>query len=160
MDICVLYDRVYKAGSDILGSEIFQSIKNNVQHQHTNTFDHSVSVAIAALYLKDHFHIKNIDEQSLIRGCLLHDFFLYDWHITHAKFHGFTHPTTALRNAMLYFNVNSIEADIIKHHMFPLTPHPPTTKEGWIITIADKIVSIREVFHLQFHLPIVAQLSR
>ena len=43
----------------------------------------------------------NVDKRSLIRGALLHDYFLYDWHDKNkpAKFHGFTHPKIAFENA-------------------------------------------------------------
>ena len=44
----------------------------------------------------------NCDKGSLVRGALLHDYFLYDWHQPHKEYglHGFTHPSTALRNAV------------------------------------------------------------
>ena len=145
MQILTLYRRVASMGADIMAHPVFMGTKKNRQHQHTNTYAHSICVAMMALWIVDRFHIK-VEEQSLVRGCLLHDFFLYDWHITRTRFHGFTHPTTALFNAKSYFPINDIEADVIKHHMFPLTPHPPMTKEGWIITVVDKLVSIREVF--------------
>lgn len=141
-----LYEKVYASGAHIIEHPIFIGTKNNVQHQHTNTYFHSICVAMMAIYLVDRFHLQ-VDQDSLICGCLLHDLFLYDWHIAKVHFHGFRHPSIALSNAKKYFEVNAIEADVIKHHMFPLTPHPPVTKEGWIITIADKLVSIREVFH-------------
>ena len=73
----------------------------------------------------------------------LHDLFLYDWH-THAKrtgdhFHGMTHPKRALMNAEKFFDLNSIERDIIINHMWPVTLFSvPRTKEGWITTLADK----------------------
>ena len=80
--------------------------------------------------------------QQRVRECL-HDLFLYDWH-THAKrtgdhFHGMTHPKRALMNAEKFFDLNSIERDIIINHMWPVTLFSvPRTKEGWITTLADK----------------------
>ena len=43
-------------------------------------------------------------ERELVRGALLHDYFLYDWHTRKSakglkELHGFSHPETALRNA-------------------------------------------------------------
>ena len=34
---------------------------------------------------------------------------------------------------------------MIKTHMFPLTLLPPLSPEGWVLTIADKSVSINEI---------------
>ena len=61
---------------------------------------YSVGVGGASLKLAEFFHLK-VNEKALIRGALLHDYFLYDWHIKRKghHFHGFTHPATALRNA-------------------------------------------------------------
>ena len=81
-----------------------------------------------------------------MRGALLHDYFLYDWHEAPGKhkLHGFTHPKTALRNAMRDTGLNEIEKDIIIHHMFPLTPIPPKSREGMIVCTADKICAAKE----------------
>lgn len=50
-----------------------------MQHGCTSVFRHSVSVAHYSLYLAWKMHIP-VDEKALIRGALLHDYFLYDWH--------------------------------------------------------------------------------
>ena len=34
---------------------------------------------------------------------------------------------------------------MIKTHMFPLTPIPPLSREGWVLTMADKSTSISEI---------------
>ena len=93
----------------------------------------------------------NVDKRSLIRGALLHDYFLYDWHDKNkpAKFHGFTHPKIAFENACQDLELNKKERDIILHHMFPLNPIPPTSKEAWIICLADKICATKETFWSQ-----------
>lgn len=85
----------------------------------------------------------HLDAKSAARGGMLHDLFLYDWH-THAKetgqrFHGLTHPKTALNHACRLFSLNDIEKDVIRAHMWPVTFFSiPHTKEGWIITLTDK----------------------
>ena len=116
-----------------------------VQHGDTSCLIHCLSVTYTSYKLAMKLHL-NIDEISLIRGALLHDFFLYDWHgrSNHKRFHGFHHPKTALNNARKYFDINDIEADIIAHHMWPLTPMPPHTKEAYLVTFADKWCSIKE----------------
>ena len=50
-----------------------------------------------------------------------------------------THQKRALMNAEKFFDLNSIERDIIINHMWPVTLFSvPRTKEGWISTLADK----------------------
>ena len=53
--------------------------KSYIQHGSTSVYEHSVKVAYTSLYFARRFRL-NIDEKSLIRGALLHDYFLYDWH--------------------------------------------------------------------------------
>ena len=74
--------------------------KSYIQHGSTSVYEHSVKVAYTSLYFARRFRL-NIDEKSLIRGALLHDYFLYDWHEKDKshRLHGFYHPSTALRNA-------------------------------------------------------------
>ncbi len=83
----------------------------------------------------------------MIRGALLHDYFLYDWHekAKWHKWHGFRHPYTAWKNAKAEFQLNRRETNIILRHMFPLTPVPPTCRESWLVCIADKICAMEEV---------------
>lgn len=99
-----------------------------------------VSVRIA-----DSIPIK-VDERAMIRGALLHDYFLYDWHEKDGnhRLHGFSHPYTALRNAREDYVLEEIEENIILRHMFPLTPIPPTCREAWIVCAADKYCALGE----------------
>lgn len=129
-------------------SRIKESLKH-IQHGTTTVFEHSLSVTYYCLKIANTFKWK-IDEKSMIRGALLHDYFLYDWHDkkNRLKLHGYFHPALALKNAMEIFDLNEIEKDIIKHHMFPLTLCPPKTKEGFIIILSDKWCSLYETFKI------------
>ena len=82
----------------------------------------------------------------MIRGALLHDYFLYDWHEKgeNHRLHGFYHPKRALLNARKHFDLNGIEEDIIIKHMFPLTFPAPKYKESVIVCIVDKWISTKE----------------
>ena len=115
------------------------------QHGSVSVYEHSVRVAEMALKLARRFHLK-VDEAALVRGALLHDYFLYDWHDPDPDrpLHGFYHPKAALKNAERDYGVSEREADIIAHHMFPLTPLPPRTKEGALVCLADKLCAIHE----------------
>ena len=115
------------------------------QHGVTTIFQHSINVACVSCKIAEKYHL-DVDYYALIRGALLHDYFLYDWHvkdISH-RFHGFTHPRIALENADKEFQLTETERNMIYCHMFPLTPIPPSTKEAWIVCVADKICALSE----------------
>ena len=120
--------------------------KDFMQHGVTSVYEHSVSVAYMSLRLAKKLHVK-VNTTSLLRGALLHDYFLYDWHekdATH-RLHGFYHAGTALKNAKADFNLNDVEENIIARHMFPLNPIPPRYKEAWLVCLADKYCAAVEV---------------
>ena len=138
-------DRINKNAKDILNSDKYKSQKNYIQHGKTSVLEHEMNVTIYALKIADKFKIK-VDEKSLIRGSLLHDYFLYDWHVkdkSHAL-HGFFHAKKALVNASNDFDLNTIEKNMIYTHMFPLNLRIPKYKESIILCIADKIVATKE----------------
>ena len=119
--------------------------QNAMQHGSTSVYEHSVNVAYKSLLLAENFRLP-VDKQSLVRGALLHDYFLYDWHEKDGghRLHGFFHAERALHNARRDFNLNFIERDIIRKHMFPLNITPPKFRESWIVTWADKLCAAEE----------------
>ena len=137
---------LYRSGRAILDSDGMQQEKHFFQHGNTSCYDHSLSVARMAIFLALRFRIR-VDMDSMVRGALLHDYFLYDWHEwdngTH-RLHGLTHWQTALLNASRDFQLGGVERDSIARHMFPLTPIPPKYLEGYIVSLADKISATRE----------------
>ena len=120
--------------------------KEFIQHGTTSVYAHSVAVACFSLYLCKKLHLK-VRERELIRGALLHDYFLYDWHDPDPshRLHGFHHANTALRNAERDFELSDVEKDIIKKHMFPLNIRVPKYKESVIVCMADKICVVQEM---------------
>lgn len=68
-----------------------------MQHGRTSCFTHSVAVAYVSLLLARRLNLR-LDERSLVRGALLHDYFLYDWHVPDAshRLHGVRHARRAL----------------------------------------------------------------
>lgn len=132
---------------EVLQHENVIKMQNYIQHGSVNCLQHSFIVAYYSYSLMKKLQV-HVDEYALIRGALLHDYFLYDWH-DHEKWHrlhGFRHPNFAYQNAKRDFQINEIEADIIKKHMWPLTLVPPVKKESWIVTTVDKTSSIMEIF--------------
>jgi uncharacterized protein len=141
-------------GKDIILSPEAQVLKTFTQHGETTVFEHCVSVAkyslLMAHFLERTFKI-SFDKDSLVRGALLHDYFLYDWHdktVPGRRIHGFTHPTTARKNAERDFGLNDLERDIISKHMFPVTPFPPMHRESVLVNLADKWCALCEAFKI------------
>lgn len=117
------------------------------QHGDTSCLEHTLAVVFCSLAIARFLRIR-VSKRELIRGGILHDYFLYDWHDgkKERRIHGFTHPSMALMNAEEDFYISRRERDIIKKHMFPLTAKPPKYKEAWIICLADKICACIEAF--------------
>lgn len=147
-----LYWLLKKYASDILDSENFKSTRNYIQHGTMPVHTHCVDVAGKSIAISKLLHIR-CNERDLIRGALLHDYFLYDWHDKDREnyqfFHGFYHPGIALKNASKEYNLSPREKDIIKKHMWPLTLIPPRCREAWIVTTADKYCSTLETLRLR-----------
>ncbi|OQY32407.1 MAG: hypothetical protein B6241_11260 [Spirochaetaceae bacterium 4572_59] len=139
--------------------EIITPILNNhhfarlsqINHHGNSILDHSMKVCRLAWRIAGKL---NLDQRTVARGALLHDFFLYDWkegsnsrrrfYELH-KMHGFTHAREALKNAEANFTLNPKEKDIILKHMFPLNIRPPRYAESWVVTLSDKIVALSEL---------------
>jgi uncharacterized protein len=136
-----------KCIGDLLQNEIVCSMKKFIQHNNVTCLEHSICVSYYSFFICKRL---GLDYRSAARGGLLHDFFLYDWHITKPVkgLHGFTHPNTALENANKYFYLNEIEKDIIEKHMWPLTAKLPKYKESFIVSFVDKYCALMEILKI------------
>lgn len=149
-----LYREIQKNASDIIQSKNFNRTKFHVQHGDMTVNSHCMNVAKYSLAISDKLAKMGISckRNELVRGALLHDYFLYDWHkhphVGITKLHGFRHPQRALENAEKEYNLTPRERDIIVKHMWPLTVLPPTCREAWIVTTADKWCSLLETFRI------------
>lgn len=137
--------RVARAAARLEQEGRYSQTRQCIQHGNVTVYAHCLRVAGTACLLADELGL-NVDRSALIRGALLHDYFLYDWHdkANGHRWHGFTHPGTALRNASEDWTLTPIEQEIIRKHMFPLTPVPPTCREAWLVCVADKICAAQE----------------
>ena len=140
---------VEEYGGDILASEGMQAEKGFMQHGTTSTYAHSLAVTVMCLRIAAALHIKT-HERELVRGALLHDYCLYDWHEPHKGLHAFTHPKIASENAQRDFEVGKIERNMILSHMFPLGKFP-RYRESVVLCLADKLCALRETFRRKKH---------
>lgn len=142
-------DRYRRLSQELIEDERLQQMKNYVQHGNITTYEHCLCVAKKAFSLKCALKV-NCDEKALIRAALLHDYFLYDWHEHGDHLHGYHHPYIAAQKADRDFSLTKREKKAIMTHMWPLTLlHPPVSKEGWLITLADKMVSTKETLFMR-----------
>lgn len=111
---------------------------------------HSLKVSLLAYKMCKRL---KLDYKSAAIGGLLHDFYEEPWQINgkltkkeknFLKGHGFVHAKIAANNAtnefLVYMNRKTV--NIIKRHMFPLNVVPPLYLESWIVSLADKIISM------------------
>lgn len=119
-------------------------MKEFKQHRNTSCYEHCYNVSFVCYKIAKIF---NLDYISITRAAMLHDLFLYDWHIKNGRkgFHAFTHGKCACNNALKEFNLSKKEQDIIIKHMWPVTLIPPKSIEGFILTIVDKYCAGREI---------------
>jgi uncharacterized protein len=141
------YNILEEYASDILNHEKYISQKEFIQHGKVSVYDHTINVALFSIKLAKRLKLK-VDYKSLVRGCLLHDYFLYDWHINDKshRLHGFHHARVAMLNAKRDFGLNKVEENMIYTHMFPLNLRIPKYKESVILCLSDKICAIKEMF--------------
>ena len=138
-------DEISTAIGELKKDGRYRELNNYIQHGTVSGFKHCLDVARQSIQINKALGL-GCSERDLIRGALLHDYFLYDWHEKNKnhRLHGFYHPRHALRNAMQDYNISDKEADIILKHMFPLTIIPPNNREAWIVCMADKICATYE----------------
>lgn len=128
---------------DLIRHETVLSMKNFTQHGDINCLEHSLYVSYCSFLICRQL---GFDYRSAARGGMLHDFFLYDWHMKkpYKGLHGFIHPAVALKNADRHFSLNDMEKDIIRKHMWPLTIRLPRYKETFVVLLVDKYCATME----------------
>ena len=133
--------------SEIRENHHVQEMKRFCQHGRVSTYEHCESVARASAAIDRIFHLHS-DPETLLKGAMLHDFYLYDWHEDDDgahKLHGFTHAEKARENAQKYFGTDEKINHVISSHMWPLNlSRLPRSREAWVVCVADKLVSLHE----------------
>jgi len=162
--VIIMYNQIYQEkefyelAAHILRNSEFQRRRTFLHHQ-DSVYDHSLRVAYVAYRIaKMVSKYKKVNIKNVVISALLHDFYLTPWREYKESFffkkHGFVHGKIAALNSYYFFPklMNERIENAIKRHMFPLTIIPPKYIEGWIVTMADKYVSL-EVFKKPRELP-------
>lgn len=160
----MMYNQIYQEkefytiAEPILRNSEFQR-RRTFLHHNDSVYDHSLKVAWCSYKIaKSIQKYKSVNIQNVVIGALLHDFYLIPWREYKNpipwKKHGFIHGKIASINSYQFFPnlINERIENAIRRHMFPLTLLPPKYIEGWIISMADKYVSL-EIFREPKNLP-------
>ena len=133
--------------SELKQSRDVQKMKQFIQHGRISTYEHCENVAKLSYKIDRFLHLRS-DQDTLLKGAMLHDFYLYDWHDEdngEHRLHGFSHARAASENARAYFQTNEKINQVISSHMWPLNlTEVPKSREAWVVCIADKLVSLHE----------------
>lgn len=147
------YDLIVKP---ILDHPEFQRRKEYPHHNEITVYDHCLAVSRLAYRMAKK---RKLDAKSAAIAGLLHDFYDKPWQNCEEKKpilkrHGFIHAREAMINSYRFFPELMTDeiANSILRHMFPLNKIPPKYKIGWLVTLADKYVSM-EVFRHPTKLP-------
>ncbi|MEG0576912.1 MAG: HD domain-containing protein [Bacilli bacterium] len=128
--------------TDIINKEEFKKI-NLVEHHGSTRYEHSLKVSYFSFLLAKSLKLNYV---AVARGGLLHDFFMSteDRNIKDRFISTFVHPKYALKNATSMFDLNDIEKNIIRSHMFPINYSLPKYLESWLVSFVDKGVAVSE----------------
>lgn len=124
--------------SDILKNEAFIELRYEIHHG-ISRLEHSLNVAKLTFNACKKMGIK--DYVDVTRAALLHDFFKSD-EVTEKSF--LNHPIKALENAKANFTLTEKQENIIISHMYPVARVMPKYKESWLVSVADKVVAVKE----------------
>lgn len=136
------YDKL-RSFSRLSPVERLQSYRH---HLVTNVWDHSCRVARISYRLARGLRL-SVDEDALLRGAMLHDYYLYQRSAEHIRPypHFVRHPKIALRNAQALFPLSEKEKNIILSHMWPVDLRArPRSREAWLVCMADKLATVYE----------------
>lgn len=137
-------------GEAILNSAEFKEAMKQPHHYKTSLGEHMVYVALRALYYCHRLEKRGIqvDTKSVAIGALGHDLGMVG---REEKYQNnmqccHRHPIdSAIIVSRLIPDIDEKTKRVIRHHMWPLSMHPPSSWEEWCVIKADKYVSVREV---------------
>lgn len=148
-----IIDEIGLYADPVLASEAYKECLTFGHHCNTTIADHMVHVAFVSLTLCSVLSFVNIDldRRRMVLISMTHDLAMVH---RHEYSHGwcttaFKHPleSAAIASDILPLSDKAVKA--VKRHMWPLCVLPPTCREGWILTLSDKICAFQELFGTQ-----------
>ncbi len=134
--------------SPIMENEEFKKM-GNMRHHNTTRLDHLLKVSYYSYKVSKSL---KLDYRQTARAGLLHDYYVEE--IDDIKsikdklvLFSYGHPKKAIENAKMITTLTEKEEDIIKCHMFPVTLNLPKYLESWIVSIVDKVLSVKEFYY-------------
>ncbi len=135
-------------GDDVIRSERFRAAWS-IRHHRDNVALHSLYVARESCRIASWLsrHGVSVSVEDAVRASLLHDIGMTDNGIFRSPGwkKAYSHPTQGADVAEKEYHVNEVQADAIRRHMWPICIIPPKHVEGWVISMADKISSAKEL---------------
>ena len=131
----------------ILNSEAFRRCLAQKHHLETTAGRHSIAVERSALRIGSFLNRLGIriDEKRLVVASLCHDLGMADRDERYKstfQCHRM-HPAASVEEAKKIIRDLDFKTEkAIRFHMWPLALHLPASREGWILSIADKQASI------------------
>lgn len=132
---------------DIEHNKKFNKLNKELHHG-ISRYEHSYRVASWTYKVCNFLKMSKCAETT--RAALLHDFYI-DSDLDSAKNYQKLgeHPNKALENSMKYFELDEVQQDIIKTHMFPCNKNIPKYKESWLVSLIDKTVGAYEMLRFK-----------
>lgn len=144
--------------SAILRSQAFRLCLAQKHHLETTAGRHSIEVEKAALRIcrfLGRLGVKT-DRKRIVVAALCHDLGMADRkkrYKTTLECHR-EHPFASVLEARaILLDLDEKTEAAIRCHMWPLTLHLPTSREGWILSIADKQASIAGTLSFLMKMP-------
>jgi uncharacterized protein len=129
---------------ELLETTMVQDLKLYTQHYSTTRLEHSLNVSYNSYKVAKFL---GTDYAGAARVGLLHDlFYYYQGDVTFSeRGHLYNHSRIAVMNARVITDLTPKEEDAIVKHMFgTVTFECPRHLIGWILTLVDKQVAIKE----------------
>ena len=145
------FDTITEYGGNILQSPEFHAIMKQKHHFVSTAGIHSIRVAYFCLLLASilGFFGLTLNRRTLVRVALCHDLGMAGRKERYHTGHDccFLHPVNSEVIARkLLPDITYKETDAILMHMFPLSTSHPHSREGWVLTIADKMAAMTDMF--------------
>ncbi len=139
-------DEIARYAGQVIDSDAYRECVGFRHHCRTTIADHMVHVAVVSLSLCSLLSFTNPDRERMVRISMTHDLAMVHRHEYSRYTTAFRHPFDSAAIAEDILPLSRKEETAVKRHMWPLCVLPPTCREGWILTLADKICAFQERF--------------